>query len=110
MSWVLLAINLATSRETGVASITISEIFQFIESIKMSVPIMVKTPENNCLKPIRRPSAKVSTSLMTLLKTSPVLWVSIIDNGTFEIFKNAFFLISRITLYVILLFISPEIH
>ena len=46
---------------------------EVVSDIKTQVPIIVINPVNNCEKPINRPSAKVSTSLITILTISPGL-------------------------------------
>ena len=45
-------------------------------SMKPRVPMMVSTPVNSWVKPISRPSAKVSTSAITRLTRSPWGWLS----------------------------------
>jgi hypothetical protein len=71
MEYVLVAMKLATTRDSGVIQTTTSAIPKWILTIKNRVPRMVITPVNNCVKPIRRPSAKVSTSATTRLRVSP---------------------------------------
>ena len=48
---------LATNREIGVSPTTTSVIPGWIVSIKINVPIIVTTPVNNWVNPIRSPSA-----------------------------------------------------
>ena len=61
----------ATTREKGVITITTKATGTLIRSIKTRVPAMVITPVNNCVKPISNPTAKVSTSDITRLTSSP---------------------------------------
>ena len=63
--------NFATRKETGVIHTTTRAMGMLVISMKTSVPAMVSTPVKSCVKPIRRPSAKVSTSAMTRLTMSP---------------------------------------
>ena len=48
----------------------------FSFSMNSRVPKMVSRPENNWVKPISRPSAKVSTSAIIRLTISPEGWLS----------------------------------
>ena len=48
----------------------------FCRSMNSRVPRMVSTPENSWVKPISRPSAKVSTSATIRLTMSPEGWLS----------------------------------
>ena len=64
------------SLETGVITITTTVMPGWMVSIKRSVPTMVTTPVKNCVKPIKRPSANWSTSVIMRLTTSPRLFVS----------------------------------
>ena len=68
--------NRATSRETGVSTTTTRVISGFSVSMKTSVPRIVITPENNWVKPISSPSAKVSTSVIIRETRSPDGWES----------------------------------
>ena len=68
--------NFATNRDSGVRTTTTSVIFTLIESMKPSVPTMVKTPVNSCVKPMSRPSANWSTSAIMRLSVSPAGWLS----------------------------------
>ena len=63
--------KLATTRERGVIRITTRAIPQWIRTMNTRVRAMVITPVNSWVKPISRPSAKVSTSVTTRLTRSP---------------------------------------
>ena len=69
---VFFAIKAATNKDNGVSTITTSATHLWIASIKKSVPTIVSIPVKNCVNPISRPSAKVSTSAMMRLTVSPV--------------------------------------
>ena len=45
--------------------------FQFLMSMMVSVPTISTTPVNSCVKPMSRPSEKVSTSAIMRLTRSP---------------------------------------
>ena len=81
--------NFATSSESGVSSTTTSVIFQLIESMKPSVPTMVRTPVNSCVKPMSRPSANWSTSAIMRLSVSPEGWLSRYASGSRCKWENA---------------------
>ena len=55
---------------------TTSVMGTFSLSMNSRVPRMVRTPLNSCVKPISRPSAKVSTSATMRLTISPEGWLS----------------------------------
>ena len=59
------------TNESGVMKTTTSVIFQFKTTIIVSVPRIVRTPVNTCVKPIKRPSDSVSTSAVILATMSP---------------------------------------
>ena len=71
MEYVLVAINFATRKETGVMHTTTRAMGTLVTSMKISVPMMVSTPVKSWVKPMSRPSAKVSTSATTRLTMSP---------------------------------------
>ena len=71
MEKVLVAINLATKKETGVMHTTTSAMGTLVAIMNIRVPPMVSTPVKSWVKPMSRPSAKVSTSATTLLTISP---------------------------------------
>ena len=66
----------ATTRLSGVIRTTTREISTFSRNMNSSVPKMVSTPVNSWVKPISRPSAKVSTSATIRLTMSPAGWLS----------------------------------
>ena len=55
---------------------TTSVMGTFCRNMNSRVPRMVSTPENSWVKPISRPSAKVSTSATIRLTMSPEGWLS----------------------------------
>ena len=63
--------NFATRKDTGVIQITTRAMGILVTSMNTSVPTMVSPPVNNWVKPMSRPSAKVSTSAITRLTISP---------------------------------------
>ncbi len=63
--------NFATKKDTGVMQITTRAMGTLVISMKIKVPSMVSTPVNSWVKPMSRPSAKVSTSAITRLTISP---------------------------------------
>ena len=71
-----MARKLATTRLSGVMHTTTSVMGTFSLSMNSRVPRMVSTPLNSCVKPISRPSAKVSTSATMRLTISPEGWLS----------------------------------
>ena len=71
MEKVLVAMNLATKKETGVMHTTTSAMGTLVAIMNIRVPPMVSTPVKSWVKPMSRPSAKVSTSATTLLTISP---------------------------------------
>ena len=77
MEYVLLAIKLATKNDKGVTQITTKAIFKSICIIKIKVNSIVITPVNKFEKPIKRPSASWSTSVITLFTMSPLDFESI---------------------------------
>ena len=68
--------NLPSTSESGVITITTSATEGRMESIRIRVPAMVITPVKSCVKPMSKPSAKVSTSPITRLTVSPCGWAS----------------------------------
>ena len=68
--------KVATTRLRGVISTTTREMRTFSRNMNSRVPRMVSTPENSWVKPISRPSAKVSTSATIRLTISPAGWLS----------------------------------
>ena len=62
---------MAATRLKGVTQITTSAMRASTYSMNDSVPMMVITPVKSWLKPISRPSAKVSTSAIMRLTRSP---------------------------------------
>ena len=79
----------AINIESGVTKMTTSAIFQFIISMKASVPRIVMTPVKNCVKPIKSPSANWSASAIMRLTVSPWGWESRYFKGSEEIFEKA---------------------
>ena len=71
-----MARKLATTRLSGVMQTTTSVMGTFSLSINSRVPRMVSTPLNSWVKPMSRPSAKVSTSATMRLTISPEGWLS----------------------------------
>ena len=71
-----MARKLATTRLNGVTQTTTSVMGTFWDSMNSRVPRMVSTPENSWVKPMSRPSAKVSTSATIRLTMSPEGWLS----------------------------------
>ena len=71
MEKVLVAMNLATKNDTGVMHTTTRAMGTLVTSMNTSVPPMVSTPVKSWVKPMSRPSAKVSTSATTRLTISP---------------------------------------
>ena len=57
-------------------STTTRLISTFSRNMNNRVPKMVSTPVNSWVKPIRSPSAKVSTSATIRLTMSPAGWLS----------------------------------
>jgi len=68
--------NPATTRLRGVMRTTTSEISTFSRNMNSRVPKMVSSPVNSWVKPISKPSAKVSTSATIRLTMSPEGWLS----------------------------------
>ena len=66
----------ATTRLSGVMQTTTSVMGIFSLSMNSRVPRMVSTPLNSWVKPMSRPSAKVSTSATMRLTISPEGWLS----------------------------------
>ena len=63
--------NFATNSESGVTTTTTTAMPACMKNMNPSVPNMVSTPVNSCVKPISRPSANASASAMTRLTISP---------------------------------------
>ena len=71
---------------------------------------MVSTPENSWVKPISRPSAKVSTSATIRLTMSPEGWLSRYERGRVWIFRMAALRRSRLTAKVMRLLQTLSSH
>ena len=65
------AMNFATNSESGVITTTTAAMPACLANMNPSVPRIVITPVNSCVKPIRRPSAHASASEITRLTISP---------------------------------------
>ena len=83
------AINFATKSDSGVSTTTRSAMRQSSTIMNASVPRIVMTPVKNCVKPIKRPSEKVSTSEITRLTVSPAGCASIYESGSAWILRMA---------------------
>ena len=74
--------NRATRKLTGVRTITMREMFRWVENMKYRVSTMVTSPENSWVNPKSSPSEIWSTSAITRWTRSPVLWPSKKDRGS----------------------------
>ena len=95
--------NFETKTERGVSTKTARAILRFKTNIITSIAPMVITPVKSCVKPMRSPSAKASTSEIMRLSRSPKEWESIYEIGREWSFLPSFPRRSRQTKYVILL-------
>ena len=95
MLYVRFAINEDTTSDSGVTTTTAAAISGCLTSMKISVPRIVITPVNSCVKPIRTPSDSCSTSDMTRETMSPSGCASMVFSGSFAILRNAASRMSR---------------